>query len=258
MAKNINRLQLIRARTAESSCALAPRRERAISDRQYINKILSRLSADALKALGPLVRVVLPIRTPLGVREQPGAVFFLESGIASVVADVAGKVAVELGLIGSEGFVGLHVLYDDDVDPFQVMMQVDGAALRADAAQLTQAIAAHPDLQRILLRYSRAFTIQVGTTALANGRSKLDERLARWLLMVSDRVGTTFSITHEYISIMLAVRRPGVTLAIQALEGDGLIRAKRGSITILDRRGLIKLANGAYGIAEAHYDRLLA
>jgi CRP-like cAMP-binding protein len=106
-------------------------------------------------------------------------------------------------------------------------------------------------------RYARAFSIQVATTALANGRSKLDERLARWLLMVSDRVGTTFPITHEFISLMLGVRRPGVTLAIQILEGKGMIRASRGSVTILDRHGLIGLANGSYGFAEAHYARLL-
>jgi hypothetical protein len=75
--------------------------------------------------------------------------------------------------------------------------------------------------------------------------------------MVADRVGLSFPITHEFISIMLGVRRSGVTLAIQMLEGDGLIRAHRGSITILDRPGLVQIANGAYGFAEQHYERLL-
>jgi len=115
----------------------------------------------------------------------------------------------------------------------------------------------HDEIRRAFLRYARAFSIQVATTALANGRARLDERLARWLLMVQDRSGTTFPITHEFISVMLGVRRPGVTLAIQILEGNGLIEARRGVVTIVDRDGLIKLSNGAYGVAEKHYERLL-
>jgi CRP-like cAMP-binding protein len=151
----------------------------------------------------------------------------------------------------------LHVVYDDDVDPFQVVMQVEGAALQARSDRVKTAIASIPQVQSILVRYARAFAIQVATTAQANGRANLDERLARWLLMVGDRVGSTFPITHEFISIMLGVRRPGVTVAVQTLEGIGLIRATRGAVTILDRKGLVALANASYGFAEAHYVRLL-
>lgn len=223
----------------------------------YANRLLRSLSPEGLAALGPMERVTLALRTRLDQAERRGSVFFIEDGVASVIADVEGKMAVELGIVGHEGFIGLNIVYDDDIDPFQVIMQADGSARRADAGKVRQALRESDEVRRVLVRYARAFSIQVATTALANGRAKLDERLARWLLMVSDRVGSTFQITHEFISVMLGVRRPGVTLAVQILEGNGLIRATRGAVTIIDRQGLIECANGAYGFAEAHYERLL-
>jgi CRP-like cAMP-binding protein len=223
----------------------------------YTNELLRRLSPIAVATLGPLERVTLPIRMRLDKTDIPDHVFFLEDGVCSVVADVDGKLAVELGIVGREGFIGLHAVYGDNIDPFQVIMQVDGSAIRVESDRLRLAMAESEEVGTLMLRYARAFSIQVATTALANGRSKLDERLARWLLMVSDRVGSTFPITHEFISMMLGVRRPGVTLAVQILEGNGLIRATRGVITIIDRQGLIDLANGAYGFAEKHQHRLL-
>ncbi len=95
--------------------------------------------------------------------------------------------------------------------------------------------------------YAHAFLIQTAQTALANGRSKNAERLARWLLMADDRIdGGELPLTHKFLSIMLGVQRPGVTLAVQALEHAGLISAGRGVITILDRKGLEKMSNGTY------------
>jgi hypothetical protein len=153
--------------------------------------------------------------------------------------------------------VGLGVVYGDDVSPYHTIMQIEGGGRRVEVAEVKRLIDRDPEARQILLRFARAFSIQVASTALANGRAKLDERLARWLLMVGDRAGMSFPITHEFISIMLGVRRSGVTVALQLLEGDGLIRATRGSVTLLDREGLLKAANGAYGFAEAHYARLL-
>ena len=106
-------------------------------------------------------------------------------------------------------------------------------------------------LQRSLLLYAHAFLIQTAQTALANGRSKNAERLARWLLMADDRIdGGELPLTHKFLSIMLGVQRPGVTLAVQALEHEGLISARRGFITVLDRKGLEKMSNGTYLPAE--------
>ena len=107
-----------------------------------------------------------------------------------------------------------------------------------------------------LLHYARVFLVQTSQTALANGRGKLDERLARWLLMWDDRVfdaGAT--ITHDFLALLLGVTRPGVTIALHELEGKGLIRSTRSHVRILDRDGLRRAANGFYGVPEAEYER---
>jgi CRP-like cAMP-binding protein len=224
----------------------------------FQNRLLRLIGPEAVARLGETPLVPLPMRYRL---DEPGNerfVYFFEEGVASIIADVDAKLAVELGIIGREGMVGLGVVYEDATNPYQTIIQVEGNAVRVEADRLRSVMRSDHAVFTILIRFARAFSIQVANTALANGRFKLDERLARWLLMVGDRAGTTFPITHDFISVMLGVRRSGVTTAIQLLESQGLIRANRGSITLLNRKGLIKAANGAYGFAEAHYERLLA
>ena len=97
-----------------------------------------------------------------------------------------------------------------------------------------------------MLRYAHTFLIQTSQTALANGRSKIEERLARWLLMAADRVEGELALTHEFLAIMLGVRRSGVTTALQELERSALIAHRRGYVTILDREGLEEMSNGTY------------
>jgi CRP-like cAMP-binding protein len=220
------------------------------------NRLLLSLDDAALSALAP-VSVPLALRQRLDIEGPAETVYFIEDGVASVIADVDGKMAVELGIVGREGMVGLGVVYRDDENPFVTLMQVEGTAFAVEAGRLRSLMDERSDVQNVMLRFARAFSIQVASTALANGRAKLDERLARWLLMVGDRAGMSFTITHEFVSVMLGVRRSGVTLAIQILEGKGLIRATRGSVTIVDRAGLIEVANSSYGFAERHYERLL-
>ena len=224
----------------------------------FQNRLLRQIAPEALAELGELPLVPLPMKLRLDDPTSSGVVYFLEEGVASVIADIeSSKMAIELGIIGREGMVGLGVVYDDDESPYHTVIQVAGNAIQVETDKLRALMEREAAVRRLLLRFARAFSIQVASTALANGRSKLDERLARWLLMVGDRAGTTFPITHDFISVMLGVRRSGVTTAIQLLESQGLIRASRGSITVLDRKGLIETANGAYGFAEHHYERLL-
>jgi CRP-like cAMP-binding protein len=136
-------------------------------------------------------------------------------------------------------------------------MQVAGDGLGVSSAKLNQAMEESPALHRSLLRYGHAFVVQTAQTALANGRSKIEERLARWLLMANDRLdGDQVPLTHEFLSVMLGVRRPGVTVTLDLLEKEGLIQARRGTVAILDRTGLRKISNGAYGAAEAEFKRL--
>lgn len=214
------------------------------------------LPPETVEGLEPQV-VPVALRERLDDAAHEKFVYFLEDGVASVIADVSAEMDVEMGLIGREGVTGVHIIYDDPLSVFKTVMQVDGNAAAVDASRWRAAIRNDELVRTVALKFARAFSIQVASTALANGRAKLDERLARWLLMVADRAGPTFPITHEFISMMLGVRRSGVTLAVQSLESGGAIRATRGSVTILDRPALTRAANGSYGFPEAHYERLL-
>jgi hypothetical protein len=113
-------------------------------------------------------------------------------------------------------------------------------------------------LRDSLLKFVQAFGVQTAHTAICNAQSKLDERLARWLLMAQDRVqGDILPLTHEFLSVMLGVRRPGVTVALEALRERGLISYRRGEITIKDRKGIAGVAGDAYGTPESEYRRLI-
>ena len=164
----------------------------------------------------------------------------------------------KMGFIGFEGMTGSAIVMGDDRNVHQCYVQLAGEAMRIEAAAFSSVLASSPTMRMFLLRYVQSLLIQTGCTALVNARSKLEERLARWLLMCDDRVSRgRLTITHEFLGVMLGVRRPGVTVALQELEGRGLIRATRGQIVLLDRAGLIVLANGGYGEAEAEYERLI-
>ena len=130
--------------------------------------------------------------------------------------------------------------------------------MRIRADDLCRAVAARASLHKHLLRFVQAFTIQTAQTALSNGCHVIEQRLARWLLMCHDRVdGDELATTHEFLSLMLGVRRAGVTLALQALEDRGLISTKRGQITVLNRAKLEAVAGDSYGVPEAEYARLI-
>jgi CRP-like cAMP-binding protein len=102
-------------------------------------------------------------------------------------------------------------------------------------------------LHKTLLLAAHDFMNQVADTALANGRHRIEERLARWLLLADDRLNDhEIPLTHEYLAVMLGTARPGVTIALQELEGRGLVTHRRGTVTIIDRDGLMKSSNGAY------------
>jgi CRP-like cAMP-binding protein len=217
------------------------------------NRILSRLSRADFALLEPhLVPVDLPVLTQLETgNKRIDSAYFIERGFASVVADGSDEGGIEVGIIGREGMTGLAVVMGHDRSPHDTYVQAAGAGQRISAAKLRSALDQSVSLHRALLRYAHAFHIQTSHTALANGRSKNSERLARWLLMADDRIdGGELPLTHKLLSIMLGVHRPGVTVAVRALEHAGLIRAGRGVITIVDRKGLERISNGTYLPAE--------
>ena len=183
------------------------------------------------------------------VLEQKGrpfkAVYFPEDGFASVVAD--GKRPIEIGVIGREGMTGIAVLLGGDRNDHDTYMQAAGHGHCIRTKHLREALDNSTSLHLSLLRYVQTFLKQTAQTAVANGRSKIEGRLARWLLMADDRIeGAELPLTHEFLAMMLSSRRAGVTEAVQALERAGLIAKKRGRIVILDRKGLEKMTDGTY------------
>jgi CRP-like cAMP-binding protein len=226
----------------------------------FRNELLRRLPSPDLSLLEPhFERMTLDLRTVL---QPPGApiefIYFPESCVASLVAKMRRTKDAEVGLVGFEGMTGSPLVMGDDRQPCECFIQLAGEATRVPASALSEAMTASSTLRPFLLRYVQSLAIQTIFTALANARSKLEERLARWLLMCADRVeADELQLTHEFLAIMLGVRRPGVTVALQILEGKGLIRAKRRAITIRDRGGLVALARGSYGVPEGEYERLV-
>jgi CRP-like cAMP-binding protein len=224
------------------------------------NTLLGALAADELAFLAPHME---PVELALhDILVRPSApipfVYFPYSGIASLVASFGAHRDIELGLIGFEGMTSTSLLYYDDQTPYTTVVQVAGAGVRLPTASFAAALERNAGLRRVLAHYAQAFAIQVAYNSLANGRCKLEERLARWLLMVHDRVdGNSIHLTHKDMSAMLGVRRPGVTVALHILEGKGLIKSVRREIIVKDRAGLIAQTAGAYGMPEVEYARLL-
>ena len=164
-----------------------------------------------------------------------------------MVAKEPGQRDIEVGIIGREGMTGLAVVLGHDRARHNTYIQVAGAGQGISAARLRRAMAQSASLHKSFLHCADAFLTQTSETAIANGRSKTEERLARWLLMAHDRSdGRELPLTHSLLAIMLGVQRPNATVAVRALERQGLVRAGRRVISILDRRGLVAASNGAY------------
>lgn len=224
------------------------------------NNLITTLSSADRALIEPhLKRVTLNKDTVLEELNTPvRLVYFLTSGVGSTVASSQAKHHIEVGLFGYEGMSGTAVVMHSGHSPYKTFMQIGGAGLTIATDKLQDLMQRSPSLQHHLLRYVESLRVQTSWTALSNGTSKLEERLARWLLMCHDRIsGDTVNLTHQFLSIMLGVRRAGVTVATHVLEGKGLIRAKRGEIIILDRDGLVDEAAGTYGIPETEYERLI-
>ncbi len=227
------------------------------SGAQSANRLLSLLSAED-KALicGALEPVTLPLNGRLQSHKRPiEHIYFIEVGAASVVAlGGADRSRAEVAMVGREGMTGVSVLAGLEASPWEVVMQSAGTGKRIHTQAVLQLIAGSASLHRSLLRYVSEFTVQLGHTALAVAHGDVVQRVARRLLMLQDRLGQTeLPTTHENLSVMLGVRRAGVTLAVHVLTRDGLITHRRGAITIIARTRLIERAGGFYGAAEAEF-----
>jgi CRP-like cAMP-binding protein len=218
------------------------------------NKVLAALSPEDFALLEPhLEPVSLDVRQMLERANKPiKHSYFLNHGLASVIAIGKNGHRLEVGLIGREGMTGLAVVTGNDRSPNETFIQVQGSGSRINAEELRGAIRESRSLHKELLKFVQDFMILTAHTALSNATATVTERLARWLLMAQDRLGgDEVPLTHEFLSLMLGIRREGVTVTLNALKRKGYIRLMRGCIQIADRRGLIAAANGSYGIPEA-------
>jgi len=223
------------------------------------NRLLANLSDEDRDILMPVMEhMPLSLRQSIETAAKPiGYVYFPESGCLSVMAQAPGHRRIEVAVIGYEGMSGVGVVLGDNRAINDVLVRIAGVAWRITTENLHDAMRKSGTLYQHLLRYVHAFIAQTTQTALSHGRAKLEERLARWLLMSQDRFKADRLITtHDFVAETLGVRRAGITLALHMLEAKGLIRSARNQITICDRAGLSEHANGSYGIAEAVYSRL--
>jgi CRP-like cAMP-binding protein len=231
-----------------------------VSQSQTQNKLLKKLTHDDFDAVWPyLERVDLALKNEIVSRgEVIPYVYFAEDCVCSVIARTDHVDPIEVGMFGFEGMSDM-VVRDGDRSALASVVQVAGSAWRIRATDFARLLHSVPSLNEVALRYKDAVAIQFAYTALAHGSFTIEERLARWLLMSHDRAQRdTIAMVHEFLAMMLAVRRSGITTATHVLEGVGAIKAQRGKITIRDRAKLLDIAGESYGSPEAEYDRLMA
>lgn len=224
------------------------------------NRLLAKMSSQDWALVSPhLETVTLKERQVVEVPNKPIThVYFVETGVVSVVAVNEEDHRIEVGVIGKEGMTGVPLVLGDDRAQHSAYMQIGGNGRRMPAAAFVDALGRSESLRSLMMKSAQAFMIQTAHTALANGRAKLEERLARWLLMAHDRLDSdSVPLTHEFLAVMLGVRRAGVTVALHSFERRGLITTKRGQLTLVDRTGIEKVAGSFYGIPEAELKRLM-
>lgn len=223
------------------------------------NRLLAALPRAELRRLMPqLERRELPARHTLHAADEPiPAVHFPEDGAFYMLAILQGGDSAEAGVIGREGMVGLPLLLGADSTPFDATTQAGGTVLRLEGAAFQEEMDRPSALRPLLMRYAMACFIQVAQTAACNIRHHLDHRLARWLLAADDRAdGDPFPMTHEFLAMILGVRRAGITVAAGGLQKVGLIQYGAGRMQVTDRLGLEAACCECYGVVERAFQRL--
>lgn len=185
-------------------------------------------------------------------------VYFPLTAFISTTAAVDNSATLEIGLVGFEGVFGIELALGVETSALRGTVQGSGTALRMPAREFRSLLAENPVLRRVLLRYSHVVTTQIAQVAVCSACHVVEERLARWLLMTHDRAPShTFYVTHELLAEMLGVRRAGVSIAAAALQSRALIRYSRGSVSVVDRKGLEEASCQCYRAAQEIYDATL-
>lgn len=220
-----------------------------VANRKAANNLLAALPG---KNYQRLLAGLEPVTLNFGdVLYEPGQkmrhVYFPGNSLVSLLTLVNGRMALEVGMVGHEGMVGIPLALGAHVSPVRALVQGGGTAMRMKAARFSREIRKSPQLQHEVYGYANALMAQVSQTAACNRFHVVEARLARWLLMTRDRMRSQeFRLTQEFLSHMLGVRRVGVTTAARALQKRKLIEYRRGTLTILDAKGLKAAACECY------------
>ncbi len=224
------------------------------------NNLLAALPRSEYQRLAPhLNSVKLPFGEVLyQVGDDVEHVYFLTSGLISLVlTDIEGH-DVEVGLAGHEGVASLNAILTGEPSKFRTLVQIEGSALEIPLEVVREEFKRGGALQAALLRYSEALLMQTSQAALCNVRHSVEERLCRWLLTVADRIeADEFDITQEFLATMLGVRRSGVTVTAGSLKAANLLDYTRGHICLLDRDGLENTSCECFGVIRDHFKRLV-
>ena len=224
------------------------------------NRILAAIPPEEFERLAPHFQ-----RVPLVFKEiifKAGELieffYFPLDGVISMIASTESGRSVEVGIVGREGATDVSIVLGDDISSHHGIVQLAGSALKLSAVALREELRRDGELRSVLLRYSRFTLAQATQSAACNRLHSLEQRCARWLLGMRDRVGSdTFPMTHEFLAYMLGVRRAGVTVAARALQHDGRVRYARGRLTILDAEGLEADACECHRVLKNELARLL-
>ncbi|NML17350.1 Crp/Fnr family transcriptional regulator [Azohydromonas caseinilytica] len=204
-----------------------------------------------------------PVDMPLGAALYESGVamtdvYFPCTSIVSLLYVMEDGASAEIAVVGNEGIVGVSVFMGGETTPSRAVVQSAGRGFRLRGQWLKQEFEHSAPVLHLLLRYTQALITQMAQTAVCNRHHSLDQQLCRWLLLSLDRLqGAELAMTQELIANMLGVRREGVTEAAGALQREGLIRYRRGRITVLDRAGLERRTCECYAVVRKEYDRLL-
>lgn len=223
------------------------------------NGILGSLPPGALAALADLVEVI-DVEARKSIYEPDGPirhVYFPLDSVFSLVAVADDKVVVEVATIGREGMVGLPLFLGAPTSPHPCFCQVPGRAARLEAVDFRQVLTDDGALHRALNRFTQATMVQIAQNVVCNSTHDAHQRAARWLLTTQDRVGRDdFPLTQEFLAQMLGLRRPTVSTIAGRLQAEGLIRYRRGRMTVVDRRRLVSASCRCYHVVKAEFESL--
>jgi CRP-like cAMP-binding protein len=224
------------------------------------NHVLDALPLEEAARLFPLLKLV---KMPLGMSVYESGdvqrfIYFPTNSIVSLLYVLKDGASAEIAVVGNEGAIGVSLFMGGETTPSRAVVQSEGFAYKLSSRALKEEFDRHGHMLQLLLRYTQSLITQMAQTAVCNRHHSVDQQLCRWLLLSLDRLsGSSLRMTQELIANMLGVRREGVTTAAGKLQRLGVIRYRRGRITVIDRSKLEQLSCECYAVVKKETDRLL-